>query len=102
MGCGITKESRIERENHKLSSHGVPTSNKKIIDSVIRREINDLSEAELERFVEAIKTMMRNDEKPGTSIFFKIAGKPGWPDYHYTSGIDTFPMWHRLLLVEFE
>ncbi|KRX10972.1 putative domain, di-copper centre [Pseudocohnilembus persalinus] len=103
MGCGITKDQKIERQNNLLTSKGMPVSNKKIMDFVVRKEINDISHEELIRFFDAVRTMMHNKEgKPGSSDFFRIAGYSGWPSYHAQMGSETFAIWHRMLLVEFE
>eukprot|EP00038_Savillea_parva_P010861 m.193324 g.193324 ORF g.193324 m.193324 type:complete len:873 (-) comp18898_c0_seq1:157-2775(-) len=70
--------------------------------TVTRREFMELSDAEQERFVAAIKHMMKNDSGPETSVFAKIAGYHGYPSQFCHHGQETFPLWHRAYLVEME
>jgi hypothetical protein len=81
MGCGTSR--KIDKENKELTSKGMPVSRKKIMDFNVRKEINDLTNEELIRFFDAVRSMMHNkDAKSGTSDFYKIAGLPGWPHYY--------------------
>lgn len=46
--------------------------------------------------------MESKDGVPGTSDFFRLAGYHGWPSDFCQHGTETFPVWHRAYLVDFE
>ncbi len=70
---------------------------------VVRREFRSLSYAEQDRFCNAVDRMMANmQELPRSSEFFRIAGHHGWPGHYCNHGIESFPVWHRAYMLEFE
>eukprot|EP00808_Paulinella_micropora_P017961 g26024.t1 len=69
---------------------------------VTRKAIRKMPAAEQERFVAALKHMMKNTNGPGTSPFYTLAGYHGWPSQFCHHGKESFPAWHRAFLVTFE
>ena len=68
----------------------------------VRKEIRTLSETETSRFVAALLRMMKPADSRVPSEYFRIAGYHGWPTDYCQHGLETFPAWHRLYLVEME
>ncbi len=58
---------------------------------VTRRDIQSMSEAEQNRFMDAIDKMMENKgQKAGTSEFYRLAGYHGYPNPIFCShGVET-------------
>eukprot|EP01084_Bolivina_argentea_P258064 434902_1 len=70
---------------------------------VERKDMTRMSSNELNRFFNAVDTMMISRNGPGTSDFFRIASYHGQPAPIYCEhGRETFPGWHRIYLMEFE
>eukprot|EP01006_Ploeotia_vitrea_P051524 TRINITY_DN67571_c7_g10_i1.p1 TRINITY_DN67571_c7_g10~~TRINITY_DN67571_c7_g10_i1.p1 ORF type:complete len:1088 (-),score=194.31 TRINITY_DN67571_c7_g10_i1:193-3186(-) len=77
------------------------------IQLALRKEINHMTPAEQQRFMNAVFKMMENTHGPETSEFFRLAGYHGWPGDGHGHGYCThrqenFPGWHRIYLREFE
>ena len=70
--------------------------------AITRPNISTMAEADLDRFVAALKKMMENKRGDGTSEFARVAGYHGWPNRFCEHGVETFPGWHRGYLIEFE
>ena len=70
---------------------------------VTRREIRSLSDSEKKRFFDAVDTMMKNENGPGTSEYYRLASYHGMPPPIYCEHQrETFPGWHRVYLHDFE
>ena len=69
---------------------------------VTRREVRELSEAEIERTAKALLHMMQRHGAEEHSEFFRVAGIHGYPGGYCHHAQETFPSWHRFFLVEFE
>ena len=51
----------------------------------VRRNVLDLTDAELRRFLDAVREMMKPiDGKPETGEYFRLAGYHGWPEDYCT------------------
>eukprot|EP00457_Paulinella_chromatophora_P001876 gb/GEZN01001878.1/.p1 GENE.gb/GEZN01001878.1/~~gb/GEZN01001878.1/.p1 ORF type:complete len:764 (+),score=110.72 gb/GEZN01001878.1/:23-2314(+) len=69
---------------------------------LVRKEIRYMKEEEQNRYVYALKEMMKNENGPGTSVFYRLAGYHGWPASFCHHQKESFPAWHRAYLVDFE
>ena len=83
---------------------------------VTRKSAHELTAAEEDRILAAWLRMMRNEDGPGTSRYFRLAlihGGSSWPSTHLaamqnpvpsycTHGVECFPNWHRIYMLEFE
>jgi hypothetical protein len=58
-----------------------------------------MPEEEQKRFVEAIKTSWKNIDGPGSNEYFRVCNIHGKFCHH---NIETFPVWHRAYMLEFE
>lgn len=75
-----------------------------------RAEIRSMSQADQQRFVDAVNTMMLKHgngvEKTGQSEWFRLASYHGWPandgQGFCSHRAENFPAWHRAYLLEFE
>ena len=66
----------------------------------MRQNILSLTNREANRFINALNTMMR--APPESSPYFNLAALHGWPSDHCVHGQETFLIWHRAYLYEFE
>lgn len=66
----------------------------------IRRSIYDMPVFDQERYLRSVAQMMTGG--PENSTFRKIAGVHGYPDYQCRHNEETFTMWHRLLMAQFD
>eukprot|EP01084_Bolivina_argentea_P297208 512002_1 len=70
---------------------------------VTRKALRKMSKEEIDRFFDAVDTMMKSPDGPGTSEFFRLAAIHGMPRPIYCQhGRETFPGWHRIYLFKFE
>eukprot|EP01083_Nonionella_stella_P077035 210169_1 len=70
---------------------------------VIRKALRSMNDDEQNRFFDAIDTMLKAKNGPGTSEFFRLASYHGYPRPIYCQhGRETFPGWHRIYLQQFE
>merc|ERR1719461_2014568 len=65
----------------------------------VRKEIRSLSQEDQQRFANAVKRMMKNDNGKDSSEFYRVASYHGLYCAHRN---ESFPVWHRPYLVEFE
>jgi hypothetical protein len=74
-----SKESKEEEDVEKglkIEGHHIDAPS----DIVIRKNVLDLSDDELKRFLDAVREMMKPiDGKPQTGEYFRLAGYHGWP-----------------------
>jgi len=65
----------------------------------VRREIRSMSKEDQQRFANALKRMMKNDNGVDSSEFYRIASYHGM---HCAHRNESFPVWHRPYLCEME
>ena len=86
----------VDEQQQQLPGATTPTA------VVTRREVRELSEAEVERTAKALLHMMQRHGAEEHSEFFRVAGMHGYPGSWCHHAQETFPSWHRFFLVEFE
>jgi hypothetical protein len=69
---------------------------------VVRKEIRSMPAEEQERFLNAVHKLMENKDGPETSEYWRLAGYHGYPEDYCTHRQESFPVWHRAYLIEFE
>lgn len=80
-----------------FSTSFTSTSFEEIMVALVRREIRSVPDNDQQRFVDALRTMMIDDD--GSNVYSKLADIHGRFCAH---GKETFPGWHRAYLVDFE
>lgn len=70
---------------------------------VVRSNFATMSAEDKQRFFDAVTRMMTNSDGAGTNDYYRIAAIHGQPaPIHGIHGRETFALWHRAHLVDFE